>query len=218
MKPLNQPLASPLRRTTRAVLLLAALCLSCFDGLAEPVVRVEVVSATPAENALAAFTGEDEPDGWGWLRTENEHREIALSFICGEDGQVGVLYLKMQRVPATFLGESAFRLRVFRTESLEENPVHGELVFEGNGLISLTEADGTAWLSLSLPEPIPATAGSVLTFCFDFEQPEEYNVVVFETQSGFTEGRIWFREADAEHQDFIRVPGEQRPGIVFFTE
>lgn len=206
---------SSLERTALSGLAAAILIPAAALAEASREIGADIVDQLPPAVPKAEFVQESaDSDGWGWYWTETDRRDIGIAFRSAEDTEFRQILLKIQRVPEGFLEESPFIVEIFETGNLDEDPTKGRKIYSGEGRINLRPEDSGRFLALELGRDLPIRSGSVYTLVFAWKSPASFNTIAFETQPGFSAGRLWFRQGP-ETPAFTVITDGTRPGILF---
>lgn len=198
----------------------AVLCLFAGSGLqAEPgLVTVELNSAPPTEAVVFSFGDGEElgDDGWGWIGTEEEWRDMGMSFRSPADTTMQKITLHLQRVPMPFLASAKFNLRIYKTGAVGEKPDTGELVYEGKGELSPHANDRESYLTLILDQPVSLMSGAIYFFILSWEEAAPYQSLIFHVQTQYLDGGLWYQKGrDGE----LTYTGQtDRPGLEFYVQ
>lgn len=185
-----------------------------FASAQEDSVKVELLGRAPIENLISSFDG-TEADGMGWFREATEWKDIGFSFRSPTDGEFRKVSLRIQAVRGDFQQEARFRLEVYETTGLGENPADGKLVYSGTGQFALQQRDIEMYLTFELGKAIPLTSGNSYAVILSWE--ENAPVIVFQANPTYTEGFIWYR-TEATEGRLTHVTEATRPGFTHFIQ
>lgn len=181
-------------------------------------ITVTLDPSPPFENVLISFSGMESPDGWGWSGTKDEWRDVGMSFRCPEDSRIERITLSIQKIPVDFLGKSRFLLRIYKTPQMGVTPESGELVYSGRGELELVRGDGGAYITLTLGADLPVDSGEVYTFLLSWEDEAPFHLVVFNNNTGYTDGQVWYRNGRGGGELEHLSRQTDQPGLVFYVQ
>lgn len=211
MKTMRAPLSK-----LRLLLLVSLLALGAWRAEAASV-AVDLAATPPSENILFSFTGEENPDGWGWIGIPDEWRDMGMSFRSQQDGAIQSITLRIQKVPSDFLDKSGFVLRIYETQVLGETPESGKLIYSGKGELALTQNDRDSYIKLTLGENVPVASGALYTFILSWEAEAPFNYIVFHNNTGYRDGQVWYRPGRTG-TEWSHLSQSDQPGLVFYVQ
>ena len=217
---------TPASTLRAAVAVITLSLLSTHVATAE--IQVALSGTPPSGETLFSFEGKTTGEAWGWTGIDDEWRDIGMSFRSSKAGQIDRITMHIQKISyGNFAKKSGFSLRIFETQSLEQPPETGKLVYAGKGEIALTEGDRDKYLTFTLDKKVPIAAGAVYTYLLSWDGKAPYNVIVFHSRGDYGDGRAWFREggswagrraAGAALGEWEYLDQPDKPGLVFFIQ
>ncbi len=193
--------------------LLAVACLADSWGETDSV-TTELIQDMPSAGVMVSFGGADYTDGWGWIRIDEEWRDIGMSFRAPSDGSFDTITLRIQKVPAGIPAGTEFKLEVFETNALGDLPDSGVLVFEGRGTLDISPDDNHLYLALKLPQKVPVSPEMIYTFLLSFVTADPSHHIIFENNIGYQNGQSWYRSEQT--QGTLKALNQSdKPGLVF---